>query len=159
MGSPTRNSRADCDLAMIGLVVVTHGHLADELVAAAEHVVGRQANVRAFCVGPNDDLETRRREISAGVEAVDEGDGVIIVTDMFGGTPANIAISLLKRDRVEVLAGVNLPMLITLTEQRQCAGLADVAEAGLAAGRRYITLASRLLHGDEPPAPSPGGPS
>lgn len=132
---------------MIGLVVVTHGRLADELVAAAEHVVGAQDNLLAFCIGAEDDLEQRRREIREAVEAVDTGDGVIIITDMFGGTPANIAISLLKRDEVEVLAGANLPMLITLTETRRTAGLEEAAEAGLLAGRRYITLASRALNG------------
>ncbi len=132
---------------MIGLVVVTHGRLADELVAAAEHVVGAQDNLRALCIGADDDLECRRREIREAVEAVDTGRGVIIITDMFGGTPANIAISLLKRDEVEVLAGANLPMLITLTETRCTAPLAEAAEAGLAAGRRYITLASRVMNG------------
>ncbi len=132
---------------MIGLVVVTHGRLADELVAAAEHVVGSQDNLRAMCIGAEDDLESRRREIREAVEAVDTGSGVIIITDMFGGTPANIAISLLKRNEVEVLAGANLPMLITLTETRRTAALAEAAEAGLAAGRRYITLASRVMNG------------
>ncbi len=133
---------------MIGLVVVTHGHLAEELIAATEHVVGPQDHVRGFCIGPDDDLEARRREIRDGVEAVDSGAGVIIITDMFGGTPANIAISLLQRDRVEVLAGANLPMLITLAETRRQSDLSEAAEAGLAAGRRYITVASRALNGE-----------
>lgn len=133
---------------MIGVVVVTHGRLADELVAAAEHVVGRQENVIALCVGADDDIEAARADVRAAVERVDIGRGVVILTDMFGGTPANLAISLLKRDRVEVLAGANLPMLIKLAEARGEASLPDAAQAALHAGRKYIAMASRVLNGD-----------
>ncbi len=128
---------------MIGVVVVAHGRLADELVAAAEHVVGRQPNTAALGVGANDDMEEARAALRAIVDAVDTGRGVIIATDMFGGTPANLAISLLERDQVEVVAGVNLPMLVTLAETGVRADLAEAARLAVEAGRKYLSLASR----------------
>src|SRR6218665_1630499 len=103
---------------MIGIVVVTHGRLADEFILATEHVVGPQKNMRAVCIGPEDDMEQRRQDILAAVAAVDAGRGVIVLTDMFGGTPSNLAISIMDQAKVEVIAGVNLPMLIKLASVR-----------------------------------------
>ncbi len=134
---------------MIGLVVVSHGRLAEELVAATVHVVGEQPNLCAMCVEADDDLERRRLDIQAAVEAADVGSGVIIVTDMFGGTPANLAISLMKKDRIEVLAGANLPMLIKLVEVRSGGDVAAAAEVALEAGRKYMSIASHVLRRGE----------
>ena len=103
---------------MIGLVLVTHGRLAVEFIDALEHVVGPQANVAAVCIGPEDDPEKRRKEIINSVAKVDEGDGVVLLTDMFGGTPSNLAMSVLDKGKLEVIAGVNLPMLIKLASVR-----------------------------------------
>lgn len=134
---------------MIGLVIVTHGELAIELKRATEHVVGPQDSVKAICIGPDDDMERRRDDIRKAVEAVDSGKGVILLTDMFGGTPSNLAISMLREDKVEVLAGVNLPMLIKLAEARQNATLAEAAQKAKDAGQRYIAIASRILAGED----------
>lgn len=131
---------------MIGLVLVTHGRLAQELRLATEHVVGPQESVRAVCIGPDDDMEVRRREILESVEAVDEGEGVIVLTDMFGGTPSNLAISIMDKAEVEVIAGVNLPMLIKLASVRKTQNLGDAVESAQEAGRKYISVASRLLN-------------
>ncbi|WP_422364568.1 PTS sugar transporter subunit IIA [Pyruvatibacter mobilis] len=133
---------------MIGLVIVTHGHLATEFVAAMEHVVGPQANTRAICIGPDDDMEERRKEILAAVSAVDTGDGVILLTDMFGGTPSNLAISVMEQANVEVIAGINLPMLIKLASVRNDAKLAEAAAMAQESGRKYINIASELLAND-----------
>ena len=133
---------------MIGLVLVTHCRLATEFVAALEHVMGPQRAVRAVCIDPEDDMERRREDILANVAAVEEGDGVIVLTDMFGGTPSNLAISIMERARVEVIAGVNLPMLIKLASVRQGETLAVAVEAAQEAGRKYINVASRLLTGE-----------
>ena len=132
---------------MIGLVIVTHGKLAIELKRAAEHVVGPQAQLETVCIGPDDDMELRRDEIREGVKSVDSGSGVILLTDMFGGTPSNLAISMLKADKVEVVAGVNLPMLIKLSEARQASDLKDAASKAKDAGQRYIAIASEILAG------------
>jgi len=110
---------------MIGLVLVTHGRLAVEFVQALEHVVGPQENVTAICIGPEDDMEQRRQDIIDAVGAADEGDGVVLLTDMFGGTPSNLAISVLDKGQVEVIAGINLPMLIKLTGLRSTATLSE----------------------------------
>ena len=134
---------------MIGLVIVTHGELAIELKRATEHVVGPQDAIQTICIGPDDDMELRRADIRKAVEAVESGSGVILLTDMFGGTPSNLAISMLREDKVEVLAGVNLPMLIKLAEARQSATLADAAQKAKDAGQRYIAIASRILKGEE----------
>lgn len=134
---------------MIGLVVVSHGRLAEELVSALEHVVGEQEKLRAVCIGADDDMEKRRDDIRAAAQAVDSGDGVILLTDMFGGTPSNLSISLLDKGRIEVVAGVNLPMLIKLSEARRTESLDDAAEAAQTAGRRYIAVASRVLDGGD----------
>ncbi len=130
---------------MIGMVLVTHGRLAEEFVAALEHVVGPQRNVRAVCIGPDDDMEERRKQIKDCVAKVDDKDGVVLLTDMFGGTPSNLAISLMAKGKVEVLAGVNLPMLIKLASARETQGLEDAVAAAQEAGRKYINLASALL--------------
>ena len=130
---------------MIGLVLVTHGQLATEFRAALEHVVGRQEACEAVSIGPEDDMEERRRDIMAAVTRVDDGSGVILLTDMFGGTPSNLAISVMDPGHVEVLAGVNLPMLIKLASVRGDGTLAQAACAGQDAGRKYINVASKIL--------------
>ena len=132
---------------MIGLVLVSHGNLAAEFRAALEHVVGAQAQIETIAIGPDDDVERRRRDILDAVKSVDDGSGVILLTDMFGGTPSNLAISVLESGKVEVIAGVNLPMLIKLASVRGEKELVDaVAEAGTA-GRKYINVASQVLSG------------
>ena len=130
---------------MIGMVLVTHGRLAVEFIAAVEHVVGPQDQVAAVCIGPDDDMEQRRNDIIDAVKQVDTGDGVVILTDMFGGTPSNLAISVLDQGRVEVIAGVNLPMLIKLARLRDGEPLAQAVAEAQAAGRKYINVASQLL--------------
>ncbi len=130
---------------MIGLVLVTHGRLAAEFVNAMEHVVGRKEAIVPICIGPEDDMEARRDEIAAAVAAVESGDGVIILTDLFGGTPSNLAISLMKSDRIEVIAGVNLPMLIRLDGARKTMQVKAAAAAAREAGRKYISVASEIL--------------
>jgi mannose PTS system EIIA component len=131
---------------MIGLILVTHGGLAEEFVAATEHVVGPQPNMQAISIGPDDDIEQRRRDILAAVEAVDDGSGVILLTDMFGGTPSNLAISIMNQGRVEIIAGVNLPMLIKLASVRETESLEEAVASAQEAGRKYINVASRLLN-------------
>jgi PTS system mannose-specific IIA component len=133
---------------MIGMILVTHGHLAEEFVHAMEHVVGAQGQVATVCIGPNDDMEQRREEIAAAIEAVDNGQGAVILTDLFGGTPSNLAISLLERGRTEVVAGINLPMLIRLAGARKEMDLLNAARAARDAGRNYITMASEFLGQD-----------
>ncbi|HUL08420.1 MAG TPA: PTS sugar transporter subunit IIA [Candidatus Acidoferrum sp.] len=130
---------------MIGMVLVTHGRLATEFIAALEHVVGPQQRVAAVCIGPEDDMEARRRDILDSIKKVDDGDGVVLLTDMFGGTPSNLAISVLDRANVEVIAGINLPMLIKLASLRNSAKLAAAVSAAQDAGRKYINVASQLL--------------
>jgi len=130
---------------MIGIVLVTHGRLATEFIAALEHVVGPQRNIRAVCIGPDDDMEQRRKDILESVAAVDDGDGVVLLTDMFGGTPSNLAISVMDTAKVEVIAGVNLPMLIKLASLREGSTLASAAQNAQKAGRQYINIASGLL--------------
>lgn len=130
---------------MIGLVLVTHGHLAEEFVRAMEHVVGRQEAVATVCIGPNDDVERRRKEIAEAIKTVDSGEGAIILTDLFGGTPSNLAISLMEAGRVEVIAGINLPMLIRLAGARKGATVQVAVGAARDAGRNYITIASEFL--------------
>ncbi len=133
---------------MIGLVIVTHGELATELRRATEHVVGPQDAMATICIGPDDDMERRRDDIRAAVESVEQGKGVIIFTDMFGGTPSNLSISMLREGKIEVVAGVNLPMLIKLIEARETASLEEAAEKAKDAGQRYIAIASKILAGE-----------
>ncbi|MDH3741935.1 MAG: PTS sugar transporter subunit IIA [Hyphomicrobiales bacterium] len=132
---------------MIGLVLVTHGRLADEFLNALEHVVGKQSNIETISIGPEDDMEARRTDILKAVARADNKDGVIILTDMFGGTPSNLAISLMEKGRIEVIAGINLPMLIKLASMRPEASLSDALEQAQVAGRKYIHVASQLLDG------------
>ena len=133
---------------MIGLILVTHGKLADEFVSAMAHVVGQQEAIAAISIGPEDNMEKRRADIGAAVKAVDSGAGVIILTDLFGGTPSNLAISLMRRGQVEVIAGINLPMLIRLAKARCCMPLEQAVVAARDAGRSYITIASEFLGQD-----------
>ena len=130
---------------MIGMVLVTHGRLADEFLSALEHVVGPQQQTAAVCIGPEDDMELRRKEILEKVEAVDGGDGVVVLTDMFGGTPSNLAISIMEPAKVEVVAGINLPLLIKLAAAREEGDLPAAVAAAQEAGRKYINIASALL--------------
>ncbi|NCP18437.1 MAG: PTS sugar transporter subunit IIA [Erythrobacter sp.] len=130
---------------MIGLILVTHGQLAHEFVSAMEHVVGPQEAIGSVCIGPQDDAEGRRAEIRDKIAEVDQGQGVIILTDLFGGTPSNLAISLLEEGKVEVIAGINLPMLIRLARARRDMAVADAVRAARDAGRNYITIASEFL--------------
>ena len=133
---------------MIGLILVTHGRLAEEFVHAMEHVVGEQPDMATICIGPNDDMEARRREIANAIKRVDSGNGVAILTDLFGGTPSNLAISLLKKGKTEVIAGINLPMLIRLAGARKDMDLTAAITAAREAGRNYITVASEYLGQD-----------
>ena len=132
---------------MIGIVLVTHGRLAVEFRAALEHVVGQQQQIEAVMIGPDDDVERRRRDIIEAVKRVESGDGVVILTDMFGGTPSNLSISVMNQPRVEVLAGINLPMLVKLAKVRDETPLAEAVAQAQEAGRKYITVASRVLAG------------
>jgi PTS system mannose-specific IIA component len=130
---------------MIGMVLVTHGKLAEEFVAATEHVVGAQDDIRAICIGPDDDMELRRSEIMEAIRAVNSGEGVILLTDMFGGTPSNLAIQLLEKGSTEVIAGINLPMLIKLASVRANSSLEETVAAAKDAGIKYINVASEIL--------------
>src|SRR5690606_18216157 len=132
---------------MIGLVLVTHGQLAEEFRSAVEHVVGPQEKFETVAIGPDDDMEQRRRDIVDAVARTDTGNGVVVLTDMFGGTPSNLAISVMEAGRVEVIAGMNLPMLIKLTSVRKGDDMATALEEAQAAGRKYINVASQLLSG------------
>ena len=132
---------------MIGMVLVTHGRLAEEFVAATEHVVGEQQDIRAICIGPDDDMEQRREDIVEAVEQVNSGAGVVLLTDMFGGTPSNLAISILDRGDVEVVAGINLPMLIKMASVRKTKSLKEAVDEAQEAGRKYINVASAVLGG------------
>lgn len=130
---------------MIGLVLVTHGRLAAEFVTAMEHVVGPQDAIETICIGPDDDMEIRRADIARAVASVDRGAGVILLTDLFGGTPSNLAISLMEPGRVEVIAGINLPMLIRLEGARKMMKVKAAVAAAREAGRKYISVASEVL--------------
>ncbi len=132
---------------MIGLVLVTHGRLAEEFRNAVEHVVGAQSSFETVSIGADDDMEQRRRDIVDAIARSDSGNGVIVLTDMFGGTPSNLAISVMEPGRIEVIAGVNLPMLIKLTSARKADDMAKALELGQMAGRKYINVASQMLSG------------
>lgn len=133
---------------MIGIVVVTHGQLADEFRSAVEHVVGPQEKFGTISIGPDDNVEERRQEILDAISATDSGKGVVVLTDMFGGTPSNLAISVMESAPMEVLAGANLPMLIKLVSVREDMELADAVRTAADAGRKYISVASDILSGD-----------
>lgn len=132
---------------MIGMVLVTHGGLATEFRAALEHVVGPQKQLATITIGPEDDMEQRRSDILAAVRSVDSGRGVVLLTDMFGGTPSNLAISVMNGGAVEVVAGINLPMLIKLASVREGASLEQAVAQAQEAGRKYIYVASKFLSG------------
>ena len=135
---------------MIGMILVTHGRLAEELIAALEHVVGPQDSIAAICIGPDDDMEQHRQKIIEQTRETDDGDGVVLLTDMFGGTPSNLAISVMDKVNVEVIAGVNLPMLIKLTSVRDSLPLAEAVASAQESGRKYINIASQLLASETP---------
>ena len=130
---------------MIGLVLVTHGNLAKEFISAMQHVVGPQEQVQGVCIGPDDDMEVRRNEILEKVNEVNTGEGVVLLTDMFGGTPSNLALSVMDRAKVEILAGINLPMLIKIAGLRKDNDLKKTVEGAQDAGKKYINIASQLL--------------
>ncbi len=130
---------------MIGIVLVTHGRLALEFRSALEHVVGPQENCETVCIGPDDDMEERRNDILSAVEAADSGGGVVVLTDMFGGTPSNLAISIMQNREVEVIAGVNLPMLVKLARVRASLDLRTCVSEAQDAGRKYINVANDIL--------------
>ena len=130
---------------MIGVVIVTHGKLAHEFRAALEHVVGPQEQIETISIGPDDDLDARRADMLSALDSVDSGEGVVVLTDMFGGSPSNLAISAMERPSVEVIAGVNLPMLVKLASVRGDAGLNETIMKAREAGRKYISVASQIL--------------
>src|ERR1700733_8576477 len=132
---------------MIGIVIVTHGRLAQEIISAMEHMVGPQTHLRAVCVGPEDDVERRQREIAAATKSVDLGRGVVIVPALYGGTPCNLALTLLDRGKIEVLAGANLPSLIKLIDERAKLPLEQAVKEALDAGRKYMRAGSADLVG------------
>jgi len=141
---------------MIGMVLVTHGRLAEELRHAMEHVVGPQQGVATVCIGPEDDMENTRADIRRSIDSVDQGDGVVVLTDMFGGTPSNLAMQMTGQGRpVEVLAGVNLPLLVKLAKLRGTEPLAEAVDHALAAGRKYIASGKDVAAGT-PPRPNGG---
>ncbi|MBD0270399.1 MAG: PTS sugar transporter subunit IIA [Acetobacteraceae bacterium] len=132
---------------MIGLVLVTHGRLAEELRLAMEHVVGPQRAVATVCIGPDDDVEDCRQVIRDRIAAVEQGDGVVVLTDILGGTPCNLAVSLADKEHVDVIAGVNLPLLVKLAKIRGSERLADAVDHAAAAGRKYISAAGCKVEG------------
>ena len=134
---------------MIGVVLVTHSKLAFELIAALEYIVGPQDKMVGVCIGPEDDIEKRREEIFTYIRDLDEGNGVVVLTDMFGGTPSNLAISILGKANIEVIAGVNLPMLIRLSSSRKTEPLRKLVQSAKSAGRKYINIASQILDGPQ----------
>lgn len=147
---------------MIGLVLVTHGQLAKEFIVAMEHVVGPQERIVPICIGPDDDMEGRRQEIRASIAAVDQGDGVVLLTDILGGTPCNLAASLADKKHVDVIAGINLPLLVKLARIRSSEPLAEAVDHAAAAGRKYIATAACRANGTplseaEPPCGGLGG--
>lgn len=130
---------------MIGIILVTHGNLAREFIAISEHIVGSQPNIVPICIAPDDDMEQCRNDIIAAAERIDEGQGVVVLTDMFGGTPSNLAISIMGQRKVEVIAGLNLPMLIKLVSVRSSQTIEQAALSAQESGRKYINVASNLL--------------
>ena len=135
-------------IRMIGVVIVAHAGLADAFKATLEHVVGRQERLEPFSIGPEDDIEQRRTELIEAIRRVDAGQGVVVLTDMFGGTPSNLSISVMSETGAEVLAGINLPMLIKLASLRNDSKLNDAVSAAKEAGRKYISIASQVLSGE-----------
>lgn len=132
---------------MIGVVIVTHGNLAKEFRSALEHVVGPQEQIATICIQPDDDMEERRVAILKAISAVNRGDGCVLLTDMFGGTPSNLAISVMDDAHVEVIAGINLPMLVKLARVREECTMQEAIKLAQEAGRKYIQVASQVLTG------------
>ena len=130
---------------MIGMVLVTHGNLANEFVNALQHVLGDQKQISTVCIGPDDNLEKRKQDIINSIAKVDRGKGVVLLTDMFGGTPSNLAISVMNKKNVEVITGINLPMLIKLASVRKSGNLIDTVNIAQEAGRKYINIATQLI--------------
>lgn len=128
---------------MIGIVIVAHGGLAREYLSALEHVVGQHPGVTAIAIGPDDDRSAKRSEIAEAVDAVDDGAGVVVVTDMFGGTPSNLALAACGRRDRKVLYGANLPMLIKLAKARGLT-LDEAVDRAVTAGRKYINFANGM---------------
>ena len=135
----------DTSKDMIGVVLVTHGNLATELVKVMEHVVGPQDQLTTITIDPDDDMEKRREDILNSVQFVDKGLGVIILTDMYGGTPSNLAISIMEQAKIDIIAGVNLPMLIKLASVRSTETISDAVAQAREAGQKYIMVASQVL--------------
>ena len=135
----------DTSKDMIGVVLVTHGNLATELVKVMEHVVGPQDQLTTITIDPDDDMEKRREDILNSVQFVDKGLGVIILTDMFGGTPSNLAISIMEQAKIDIIAGVNLPMLIKLASVRSTETISDAVAQAREACQKYIMVASQIL--------------
>ena len=135
----------DTSKDMIGVVLVTHGNLATELVKVMEHVVGPQDQLTTITIDPDDDMEKRREDILNSVQFVDKGLGVIILTDMFGGTPSNLAISIMEQAKIDIIAGVNLPMLIKLASVRSTKTISEAVAQAREAGQKYIMVASQVL--------------
>lgn len=144
-GGAEPEPQAEDKPAAIGMVVVTHGRLAEEMISALEHVVGPQDAIRAVCIGPEDDMEKRQADIQESIAAVSAGRGVVLLTDMFGGTPSNLALRVMEPGKVEVIAGINLPMLVKLATVRAEIGLVEAVDQAQEAGRKYIKVASQLL--------------
>lgn len=130
---------------MLGIVIVSHGKLAEALVSVTEHVVGKQDGIKAVGIEPDDKADVARERILQAIKDVSSGDGVVVLTDMFGGTPSNLAISVMEDKGIEVIAGVNLPMMIKLVSVRGKVPLADAVNQAQEAARRYINVAGNLL--------------
>ena len=130
---------------MIGLIIITHGNLALELKSAMEHIIGSQTDIEIFCINPDDDIDIQKNNIQNTIREINKGNGIIILTDMFGGTPSNLALSFLEEGKVEVLSGVNLPMLIKIGQLRDNTNLLEVVKEGKTAAQKYISIASEIL--------------
>ena len=130
---------------MIGLIIITHGNLALELKSAMEHIIGSQADIEIFCINPDDDIDIQKNNIQNTIREINKGNGIIILTDMFGGTPSNLALGFLEPGKIEVLSGVNLPMLIKIGQLRDNTNLLEVVKEGKIAAQKYISIASEIL--------------
>ena len=129
----------------IGIVIVTHGNLGAELLKVLEHVVGYQEKIEVVSIGPDDDMEETRLNILKSVNDVNCGTGAIVLTDMFGGTPSNLAISIMEGSNIDVIAGINLPMLVKLASVRSTLTFAEAVDQAKEAGQKYIMTASQIL--------------
>ncbi|RPF89971.1 MAG: PTS fructose transporter subunit IIA [Rhizobiales bacterium TMED168] len=130
---------------MIGLIIITHGNLALELKSAMEHIIGSQADIEIFCINPDDDIDIQKNNIQNTIKEINKGNGIIMLTDMFGGTPSNLALGFLEPGKIEVLSGVNLPMLIKIGQLRDNTNLLEVVKEGKIAAQKYISIASEIL--------------